>query len=125
MADPTGPVRIERDLTFSRHLADVGFAYSVYGGLELVFLAIGPELSEDVDDTESDRRAVYAKESRSEVARIRISTNRAVSLALDMLREAMLRPGFKADALKDDLEALIKEIASERDKDSPESEERS
>ena len=112
LADATPRAPIERDPTFSRHMADVAFAYSVRRDIDLAFVAMGPELFEEIDDAESGRRAVYAEAGRSEVARVRMHAGAAVALAMDILREAIPAGKLKIDPVRRDLQAIIDSLGS-------------
>ena len=78
-------VEVTRDITFSRHAADVGLVIDLGRDVELAFLQFGPCVSARVAKNDEDGDAVEGYEfspGTTEVARVRMAGASAIQLSL-------------------------------------------
>ncbi len=114
--DNDGDRRVVRDSTFSRAVADEVMPLMLGRDIELSFLQISPLFTTLLD--KGDHYLPNGEATMAEVARVRISYAKAVSLAMDIIRSGIVDDRIRGDVVAASIVEWRKEAEATGDAES-------
>jgi hypothetical protein len=109
-SSPRNTVRIVRDSTFHRFVADEALAALHGRDLEVGFVQYGPLFTSRTDF--GDYEETKNEPAMTEVARMRMSYAAFMSFAMDTLREGILEGRVKGDAVRKSIDEWIEQATT-------------
>jgi hypothetical protein len=108
-------LNVVRDSTFARGIADRGLVLDLGRDMEIAFLQTGPNLSSITDH--GDTEGVALNPVFTETVRMRMPWPSAVDLAINIIREGILRGSVNTGGILDAIKSFEEEQRSEESSD--------